>query len=973
MKNREKRMMQHMVASIMILCIILMGLLIFSRQENNERQMRQINEYISELSSRTAQHVGDVLADKQNAIESIAYLYGQAVQGDPVNQTMLKKLEASSGFDLIRYVNPDGESFTSDGKIADVGDRDYSQNGNAGLSGMTVVLESRFSHEKLIGFYAPVWVNEENCGVMVGFLNMRTVSDILQTTLYGQAADTLIVGENGEILGSYTNQATMNVAQLADLFTGESETQQREMTQALSERSHFSFNIGRATGYLTPIRNTSWSLMQLFPASVATTLMDEVNRHEHTIMLLFSVAAAVFFIRMAQLLKQKNDMEQKKENMLRITTLLQNVADDYICLMDVNLNTQVEEQFRLYQGATQAEWAKGRCDYARFIQSYAADVVCEQDRERFLEMSRLDNLRQRLQQEESCYLEYDALIDGRTRNLQAKFVLNTEKQGEQHILIGIRDVTALTKERLKHRTRMNLVVTAASTVYPYIMEINLTKDRAHTIYDRGIVRRPKMEKVPMAQVLSDIRDTIVYPEELELLRNNMSREAQVAAFERGERELTLHVRQRGDDGEIHWMEVRNILMQDVGSDLYSISMIRCIDQEVQQTEEMRRAKEAAESASRAKSTFLFNMSHDIRTPMNAIMGFSSMAEKYLYEPEKLQDCLAKINLSGEHLLRLINNVLNLARIESGKLKLDIKAHHIPTSVSQEECIFQADVGKKNLHFSTECDVQDEIAFFDALKINQVTLNLIGNAVKYTPEGGTILYRVRQLGRDGEYGLYECSVMDNGIGMSPEFLSSVFDAFERENSSFVSGIEGTGLGLAITRRIVEELGGQITCRSEPGKGSEFCCTYRFRIGTTADLPTDAPTTEDMPDLKGKRVLLVEDNVLNREISRELLESNGMVVDEADDGNVAVEKVKWSAANPYDVILMDVQMPTMNGYEATRAIRALDDPQLANIPIIAVTANAFEEDRRNAMEAGMNGHVSKPVGMKELQAALRKCLG
>ena len=259
------------------------------------------------------------------------------------------------------------------------------------------------------------------------------------------------------------------------------------------------------------------------------------------------------------------------------------------------------------------------------------------------------------------------------------------------------------------------------------------------------------------------------------------------------------------------------------------------------------------------------------------------------------------------------------------------------------------------------------------------MNLMSNAIKYTPEGGKITYFVTQTGRENDYATYRCTVKDNGIGMSPEFCRKVFEAFERENSSSTNGIEGSGLGLAITKRLVDEMGGTITCRSEQGKGSEFTFILTVRVGTEADLPQDVITDaegrvldDQALNLSGKRVLLVEDNELNREISRELLANEGILVEEAEDGEMAVQKVRAAKPGYYDMVLMDIQMPKMDGYEATRQIRALSDPALAQIPIVAVTANAFEEDRREAKEAGMNGHIAKPISVKQLREQMARCM-
>ncbi|MGO5230514.1 ATP-binding protein [Thermoguttaceae bacterium LCP21S3_D4] len=538
------------------------------------------------------------------------------------------------------------------------------------------------------------------------------------------------------------------------------------------------------------------------------------------------------------------------------------------------------------------------------------------------------------------------------------------------MLVGIRDITEPTRKKLKQRMSMNLIVSAASTVYPYILEENLTQNVAHTVYNEGKVNSGKMEDLSVDSIMEGVKDTIPFEEDYKNLITNMGRQAQIEAFREGKQNLYQKIRQVGDDGQLHWMEVRAILLQSVTEDIYSITMVRCIDEEIERTLELEKARDAAESANRAKSTFLFNMSHDIRTPMNAIMGFSSMAEEYIDKPEKVRDCLGKIRISGEYLLNLINNVLDMARIENGKLDLNIQPHDIPKMIQQTEYIFQADIEKKNQTMEVSYDIINEVAFFDSLRISQIMLNLIGNAIKYTPKGGTIQYKVRQLAVKDGYATYECRVKDNGIGMSEEFCQKVFDAFEREKGEQQTGIEGSGLGLSITKRLIDEMGGTITCTSKKGEGTEFVCTFHSKVGTREDLVKDQQPMTDITTLRGMRVLLVEDNELNREIARDVLKRDGFIGEEAGDGAIAVEKVSASRPGYYAAILMDIQMPVMNGYEAAKAIRAIENKELAEIPIIAVTANAFEEDRRAAKEAGMNGHIAKPLKVKELREQLAR---
>ena len=514
------------------------------------------------------------------------------------------------------------------------------------------------------------------------------------------------------------------------------------------------------------------------------------------------------------------------------------------------------------------------------------------------------------------------------------------------------------------------------------------------------------------------------------------------------------------------------------------------------------------AANRAKREFLFNMSHDIRTPMNAIIGFTSLAATHIDNREQVLDYLKKISTSSQHLLSLINDVLDMSRIESGKVKIEEKAVHLPDLVHDVRSIIQPNVAAKRLSlFIDTMDIEDEDIITDPLRLNQILLNILSNAIKFTPTGGMISIRIAQKnGAPKGCVCYEFRIKDNGIGMSEEFQKHIFEEFSREESSTVSGIQGTGLGMSITKNIVDLMGGTIALTSEPGKGSEFIVTLCFtrsgqkaepkqlpqleglralvadddtntclnvstmlsKIGMRpewtisgkeavirtkyaveqgdefsvyiidwlipdmngieivrqirkvignrcpiiiltaydwADIedearaagvtafcekplflselrrvlaepfraePASNPAQPTAADLKGKKLLLVEDNELNREIALEILKEAGFVVDTAEDGAVAVQKIKQAAPGQYDLILMDIQMPNLDGYEATRQIRTLPDAEKASIPIFAMTANAFEEDRQNALEAGMNGHIAKPLDVPHLLRVLADAL-
>ena len=386
--------------------------------------------------------------------------------------------------------------------------------------------------------------------------------------------------------------------------------------------------------------------------------------------------------------------------------------------------------------------------------------------------------------------------------------------------------------------------------------------------------------------------------------------------------------------------------------------------------------------------FLNNMSHDIRTPMNAIIGFTALATAHIDNTELVLDYLKKIHTSGQHLLSLINDVLDMSRIESGSVEIEYAAVHLPDILNDLKTIIQGSSYSRQQKLSIDTqDILYEDIITDKLRLTQVLLNISSNAVKFTPAGGRISICVSEkpCNRDG-FATVIFRVKDNGNGMSQEFRKHVFDSFSREHTVTENGIGGSGLGMAIAKNIVDMMGGTIQVESEVGKGTEFTVAFECKIAGAAvkqepapepgDLiksENQKPQTESKRSYKGKKALLVEDNELNREIATAILEEIGLDVDIAEDGTDAVNMMSSAEGRKYDLIFMDIQMPKMDGYTATREIRTLDDLKCANIPIIAMTANAFEEDRKKAIKAGMNGHIAKPISADAILENLDQIFG
>ena len=386
------------------------------------------------------------------------------------------------------------------------------------------------------------------------------------------------------------------------------------------------------------------------------------------------------------------------------------------------------------------------------------------------------------------------------------------------------------------------------------------------------------------------------------------------------------------------------------------------------------AVENAESANRAKSTFLFNMSHDIRTPMNAIIGYADLASRHLDDPAKLEKYMENIQVCGQNLLMLLNNVLDLARIENDKTEMEYSVSDVDKDFRNCIAMFQNQADSKGQTLTVTTQLPYPYIYADIPHLTEVCTNLVSNAVKYTGAGGTIRCGITQKPGEKE-GWCDTvvTVADNGIGMSQEFQKHIFEPFERERTSTVSKVEGSGIGMGIVKKLVELMGGTVEVESKIGVGSTFTVTIPCRIASEDEIQAKREINpSDQKCLCGTRILLTEDNDLNAEIATELLQEEGCTVDRAKDGVECVDMLEKAANGTYQLILMDVQMPVMNGYDATKKIRRMDDPQKANIPIVAMTANAFSEDKQVALDAGMNDHIAKPINMSVLVPTLRKYL-
>lgn len=519
--------------------------------------------------------------------------------------------------------------------------------------------------------------------------------------------------------------------------------------------------------------------------------------------------------------------------------------------------------------------------------------------------------------------------------------------------------------------RMQMQV-ALSQIYTMVISVNLTKNTYFMVeyvdFDSHCApisgRYDDLVAAGAASMHPDYRGDFL---------KKFSRDSLLELYASGENSRYMAHRQMGDDGKYHWTDTHVIRVENpYGDDVMQISLSRNIDERKKMEEQMKKALEAAKRANRAKMDFISRMSHDIRTPINAIMGMSNIASTNLRNPEKVRDCLDKMGLSTRFLLSKINDILDMSKLESGKLAIAEKKFQFRELIQElKEMIFlQAEEKNQKLEISVDDSVA-EAYLGDDLRLNQILFNLLSNAVSYTLEGGSISLKAEQISGRGEEAWLRITVADNGIGMSEEFQKVLFEPFEQECATEGRVFEGSGLGLPITRSLVQLMGGTIRFESKRHKGTTFVVELPFKLLKTEE-KEEAPEEEyDFSQVfQGQRVLVVEDNEINLEIVQTFLESWNLQVDAAENGLIAVEKFKNSQPGWYQLVLMDIRMPVMDGLTATREIRALDRADAGTVPIMALTANVSPGDSQHAKKIGMNEYLTKPVEMKLLHRKIKE---
>ena len=623
------------------------------------------------------------------------------------------------------------------------------------------------------------------------------------------------------------------------------------------------------------------------------------------------------------------------------------------------------------------ELVRGSNCYSERIRYFFENVLIKDSAPEYLEKLLPDNLMKELKETDIIELYHKTIPnENGFKHFLARAIRLSYDEEHFKIILGFYSVDEIIKKEQEIELQREIIA-GLGKEYFSVLAVDLDKDQVFSY----------RESEENGRIISDFcrecdnRWSKIIPSYAKVMvsdntNGEFEKQLGLEALRSQEKDYSMTYEFKSETG-INYHQVRVAYVKKKDGTRMAVVGTRNIDslikKERMQEEKLKKAYAAAKSANKAKTEFLNNMSHDIRTPMNVILGYNQLMKSLLTEPKQL-DYQKKIEQSGKLLLSIINNVLDMARIESGNMKVDENFEIVGEVVDEILSTFSSEAEEKGIHLSSSMQVTHKNILCDSTKIRKIYVNLVSNAIKYTPSGGNITITVEELPCEKEgYMKVKSEIKDTGIGMSKEYLPMLFEPFSREHNTTTGKVGGTGLGMAIVKKMVDLMGGSIEVESEPGKGTIFTFTLMHKIADKKYYSRKIETAESsdsVEKLRGKHVLLAEDNNLNAEIAVAVLEKTGLVIDRVEDGIQCVSRIEQLPSETYDLILMDIQMPNMDGYKATQCIRHLNDKKKAEIPIIAMTANAFEEDKKRAIDAGMNGHIAKPVEIDKLISEILK---
>ncbi len=1124
---KKNKALQGVVSVVFLLTAIIL-LFYWYTNQNREHMVKQNKIYAEDSARLKAQQIDEELSNARNRITTYAYFVGQSLDKPKVTAEMLREIEKNTKFDAVMFTDLNGTDYASDGRTADVTIRDFYIDGIRGNNSISVIFDPYFFDETMVCFYAPVYMDGEIIGVLRGaYLAEEYLKNLLTVTYFGEEAKVYLCTPEGQAIASSDGvvyeKNLIDALEESGVIDPDTAAGARDIFESGGQGS-FVCDSGSKTDNICVmyLPQNEYVLVQTFPKNVTQRMIEDMNfvgiQLEILLILFFAIYIIVLLVQAG---KRKKELEKENREMGYIISGV-NTLFSWFAMVDFETGTYQ------YLAGTRPEESgiPDRGNYEDIIKYWSDSIIGEDAVREFVDFMDRDSVIKALFEHNDVRHEYPMIKDGNAEWEHMNLICLERKDGKASKVLVIRqNITEVKKRELRIQAERSLAnrkqrqyqIAITSNAF-CSFEFNLTRDQIESDITRITDGHPVslLEKAGLgvpcrASECFERWKEFVLEESVEEYSAKVNMEYLKERFEQGDREVVVDYWSQASDEQMCIRQTFVMTRDDNTDDIMVMVILKEITEQVrsqrEQTQALQDALMQAQHANNAKTTFLSNMSHDIRTPMNAIIGFTTIAISHINNKDQVRDCLQKVLSSSNHLLSLINDILDMSRIESGKVQIKEQECNISELMHNLVNIIQPQVKAKQLElFIDTFEVANEDVIADSLKLNQVFINLLSNAVKYTPAGGTITFRIMQKTtfRHG-YGDYVFVIKDNGIGMSPEFVKHIFEPFERESTVTRSGIQGTGLGMAITRNIVEMMNGTIRVESTPGKGSTFTVelglklqdieknaeqlreldglralvvdddfntcdsvsrmlrqlglrsewttsgreavyrakqaheegdsyhTYiidwqmpeisgvetarRIRSVVGNDAPIIILTAYDWSDIEeeakasgvtafcakplflsdlksvllaannmtereeetaawtledfgGKRILVVEDIELNREIAEVILTEAGFLVETAPDGTDAVAMIERAEENYYDAILMDIQMPIMNGYEATRTIRSLPRRDVKDLPIIAMTANALEEDKEAALKNGMNAHISKPLDIDAFIELLKK---
>ena len=1127
--KEKKKSLQEVGYVLILLAAIIVLFQWYTTQNKNRMESRNKN-YALDSARQIATRIDEELNNALEMISTYTYFVGKSLTEPEISPEALKQMGENTLFDALVYTDLDGVNHVSDGRISNASGRDYYLNGLKGERGISVIFDSDFYDETMLCFYAPVRYDGKVIGVLRGaYLAEEYLKDMLKTTYFGEPANVYLSMPDGTVIASSSGKEygrkLIEELTKTGVIDGKAANGVRKIFKNGGEGAFLCSSDSETDNICSMyLPKNRYVLTQTFPKNVTQRMIHDENfvgiRLEAMLIGLFVLYIISLIVRRERARKR---LEKENREMGYIIDGV-NTLFTRFAMVDFETDT-----YQYLSGTAPKNSGMKECgNYEDLAVHLCSILVNEKDRQELAVQLEREAVIESLQDHSDERFECYVLRDGRPEWEHMNIICLERKDGSAaKVLFTRQNITEVKEKELRIQAEMSVadrkerqyrIAITANAICTF--EFNLTQDLieddiVRTVDGRqvSLLKRVGLEAPCKVSECFEKWKEFVLEESMEDYCSMVNVDYLKECFAKGEAEVVAEYWGRVFPDENICVRQSFIMTKDNDTDDIMVMVVtkeitNQVRKQKEQTQALQDALMQAQHANRAKTTFLSNMSHDIRTPMNAIIGFTTIAVSHIDNKTQVQDCLQKVLSSSNHLLSLINDILDMSRIESGKVQIKEQECNISELMHNLVNIIQPQVKAKQLElFIDTFEVANEDVIADSLKLNQVFINLLSNAVKYTPAGGTISFRIMQKTtfRHG-YGDYVFVIKDNGVGMSKEFVEHVFEPFEREVSATQSGIQGTGLGMAITKNIVEMMNGTIEVESEPDKGSVFTveitlklqdvkrneeqikqldgfralvvdddfhvcdsvskmlkkigmraewttsgreAVYRAEIASQegdsyhtyiidwqmpetsgietarrirnvvgdevpiiiltaydwADIEGEARSAgvtafcakplfmsdlksallmannliskeEDetaawtLADFSGKRILLVEDIELNREIAQAILEEAGFEVESAPDGTDAVAMVEKSEEYYYDAVLMDVQMPIMDGYEATRTIRNMARDDVRTLPIIAMTANALEEDKEAALKNGMNAHLAKPIDVEVFMEVLSR---